>query len=601
MITTIKETEEHQRQLGYSGKPNKKTAREILYAYVSKGKTYFSYDPDALTKNFGKDRGLFNVERVRQVSRSKIFLDFTKRTIYVAFAFLKDSSAYIQLEGILEVFPEFGGFEVVEQKYEGSYDEKYKKLGTLFSLVSGAKEVSGESEEYLPGEKREIKAPTYNRYQFKIIEDVQATDWYHVTRRRFYNAIKRAGLIPSKEFQNPQDHGWTQWNFNLQNAVYLTHDVDRARKIAKAVSDKYGEDTVVLMVDGSGLEDRRKIVIDEDAIHEYEADVGMGKPDYIHSIVGAPFSIGYKGIIPSRFIQFFEKHELEQPESPYEVSEDGTEIIKYGEHWTDEPKVAKIVKPTMKPKQNVIESFIFESLNLRQILPDLEGKMQDLLKNNLPYYFVQNEWDVSEFLNSIIFNNNEDGGSWWTFDLEITPDDILRLQTSSQDVFIIYLQSEMPCNEENYLEVLETCFDDLVSKLKIEKNRRNEPEVFLPMDQLDNLVIGQNYGKITNWKRISLLKSKEQNCYAIRYEGTKANQPVKIDIIIYDRVMWLRFPGTTVEPVSQSYSDRRNLEQNSENVDVIRSRNQQVVEAFRDLLVQGEKTMKWIGVPIRAI
>jgi hypothetical protein len=159
----------------------------------------------------------------------------------------------------------------------------------------------------------------------------------------------------------------------------------------------------------------------------------------------------------------------------------------------------------------------------------------------------------------------------------------------------------MPCNEENYLEVLETCFDDLVSKLKIEKNRRNEPEVFLPMDQLDNLVIGQNYGKITNWKRTSLLKSKEQNCYAIRYEGTKANQPVKIDIIIYDRVMWLRFPGTPLEAISQSYSDRRNLEQNSENIDVIRSRNQQVVEAFKDLLVQGEKTMKWIGVPIRAI
>jgi ribosomal protein S6 len=117
-----------------------------------------------------------------------------------------DPRITLQLKSILKVFPEFGNF-VVKQEYNN------ENLGLLKNILTNIKSFSGRYKEY--SRKEEL----YKDYKFEILKDVTEIDWYHATKRSNLASIKKVGIIPSKQFQHPQEYGWTTLNLDLQKSV----------------------------------------------------------------------------------------------------------------------------------------------------------------------------------------------------------------------------------------------------------------------------------------------------------------------------------------------------------------------------------------------
>jgi hypothetical protein len=213
---------------------------------------------------------------------------------------LMDPRITLQLKSILKVFPEFGNF-VVKQEYNN------ENLGLLKNILTNIKSFSGRYKEY--SRKEEL----YKDYKFEILKDVTEIDWYHATKRSNLASIKKVGIIPSKQFQHPQEYGWTTLNLDLQNAVYLTYNQEYASQIAETIAAKYEEPAIVLKISGHALKDTTKLVVDEDVLrNNYDGSVSPnqaipGMPEYFSSILHNLKSIGYTGVISPNYVSFVER------------------------------------------------------------------------------------------------------------------------------------------------------------------------------------------------------------------------------------------------------------------------------------------------------
>jgi hypothetical protein len=146
----------------------------------------------------------------------------------------------------------------------------------------------------------------YNMEDFtiEVLQELSdAKHIFHATRASHLPSIMKKGLVPSGTVD--QGTGWTQYNFHLQNAVYLTLDYDYAVAIAKTLANRFGEEGVVLRVKGSAVSDYSKLVVDEDALENYVRGLGynMGsidpaRPGFLQSVVDDIESFGYLGTIP---------------------------------------------------------------------------------------------------------------------------------------------------------------------------------------------------------------------------------------------------------------------------------------------------------------
>jgi len=110
-------------------------------------------------------------------------------------------------------------------------------------------------------------------FSYLALAGPQDMVWYHATLAKNESSILRSGLLPPGDQRRAS--GWSPaWNMGLQNAVYLTSDETRARRIAETLAVRSEEPAVVLSVDGAGLEDTRLLALDEDAIrNDYDGTV----------------------------------------------------------------------------------------------------------------------------------------------------------------------------------------------------------------------------------------------------------------------------------------------------------------------------------------
>lgn len=213
-----------------------------------------------------------------------------------------------------------------------AYDEHNQPASLDMTLAQAAqqvRQVSIRSQDYNPKD-AEV---TYKEFKVHILDDLQDLDWYHATRAQNVENIMAKGLLPSGEFE--QGGGWTQFNLNLQNAVYLTADPNYADQIAETLASRFNEPAVVLKIQGGALADKSKITLDEDSLlSKYDDMIDYTNyehelPSFYTSVIHRIQSIGYAGVIPPSFISVDETIQPEPPEdnSDWNSSQDDDGVV----------------------------------------------------------------------------------------------------------------------------------------------------------------------------------------------------------------------------------------------------------------------------------
>lgn len=324
--------EYYQSSLKSSGGLNKELAAQDFARFQSprfksRGFQYVEYNPETFSKEGVSEtsdpNNVGGIEKVSSpaYSKQKVIIDLKNNIILMRSGLPEhDPLIMFQLRELLSAIPELATYQVkrfVPTKDPFVPNQELSYGMTVQDFLSGKQEKSGRYPRYKKGEE------LYDEFKFEVLKDLSEFAWYHATRKSSYEKIKTEGFLrPSKDFgaEQQQRHGWTQFNFDLQNAVYLTHDMERAKDIANVLVDRYEEDAVILKVSGKVLSDISKIVVDEDILRdEYSDDVipreAQGIPEYIISTTSEKIAgLGYKARIPSEFIKVAETIKFEKPE-----------------------------------------------------------------------------------------------------------------------------------------------------------------------------------------------------------------------------------------------------------------------------------------------
>ena len=322
--------EYYQSSLKSSGRLNKELAAQDFSRYKRRGVQYVEYNPETFTKEGVSETSdpndIGGIDKVSSpaYSKQKVIIDLKNNIILMRSGLPEhDPLITFQLRELLSAIPELATYQVkrfVTTKDPFASDKELSYGMTVQDFLSGKQEKSGRYPRYKKGEE------LYDEFKFEVFKDLTEFDWYHATRKSSYEKIKVEGLRPSKDFGagQQQRHGWTQFNFDLQNAVYLTHDIERARDIANVLVDRYEEDAVVLKVSGKALSDVSKVVVDEDILRdEYTDEIypreAQGIPEYVISITSEKIAgLGYKSRISKEFIDVAETIKFEKPEEDNE-------------------------------------------------------------------------------------------------------------------------------------------------------------------------------------------------------------------------------------------------------------------------------------------
>lgn len=296
------------------------------WAYEQRKHSTLWFDPAPLSEEAytehdkTEDKGVW-VGYHTQTSGISISADIKSKTINIIGS-LQDPRISYALATSNALISGLGDYTVrtVNRSVNNSKSENYyKTIGSLNNLIGKMKTISGKAPDYAePGK--------YKEFKHNALEDISDVNWYHATRLSNLDSILKKGLLPSKTTE--QGEGWTEFNFNLQNAVYLTSDEGYANNIAETLLEKFGKPTVVIKVSGEALKDYTKLVVDEDSLRdEYEGRIRLGMlqngmPDYMTSVADSIQSLGYRDIIPAshletiRVFDYEYTNELEENEQP---------------------------------------------------------------------------------------------------------------------------------------------------------------------------------------------------------------------------------------------------------------------------------------------
>jgi hypothetical protein len=316
-----------------SGRLNRVETLDGFSRYKRVGVNFVEYDPDLFAADDESPDATGGLTKVSSpgYSKQRVVLDLRRNIVYLTRSALPehDPLTLFQLKELVSVVPEVGGYEVVRVDRHGNEVPYGKTLGEFMSV---GREISPTSSSPFPASMSVIsKQGVYPRYKkgeelfdefrFEVLKDLGEVLWYHATKVSNYEKIRHEGLKPSKAFSmdDQQQHGWTMFNFDLQNAVYLTHDIERARDIASALTERHLEDAVVLRVSGEALGDVRRLVVDEDELRDSYTDEivpreAQGIPEYVISVTSQKIAgLGYKGVIPPEYIEVAEVVRFELP------------------------------------------------------------------------------------------------------------------------------------------------------------------------------------------------------------------------------------------------------------------------------------------------
>ncbi len=311
--------EEHYLKTGrVSGRLSREDTVEGFDRYKRAGVNYVEYDPDLFVGEPGSSVGGLTKVSSPQYSKHRVVVDLRKGLVYLTRSALPDHDplTLFQLEELLGVIPEIGGYGVVRVDGRGKEIPYGKTVTEFVGGDSGKISKRGVYPRYKKGEE------LFDEFRFEVLRDLHEIEWYHATKVSNYEKIKHEGLKPSKAFSSldQQQHGWTMFNFDLQNAVYLTHDIERARDIADVLADRFLEDVVVLRVSGEALRDVSRLVVDEDALRDAYTDEVVpreseGIPEYVVSVTSQKIAgLGYKGTVPVEYISVAEVVRFKLPE-----------------------------------------------------------------------------------------------------------------------------------------------------------------------------------------------------------------------------------------------------------------------------------------------
>lgn len=152
--------------------------------------------------------------------------------------------------------------------------------------------------------------------------------FYHASRKSFERSIMRTGLMPalrardlmatSESRKGRTPIGWTNFNLHLQDAAYLTADIDYARSIARTLAIRYDEPAVIVEVDGATLNSRR-LYADEDVFRDQDGMLEFDRcleelPAYFTSMFYQHLSVAYRGRIKPGDLRVTERMSVEQAE-----------------------------------------------------------------------------------------------------------------------------------------------------------------------------------------------------------------------------------------------------------------------------------------------
>lgn len=269
------------------------------------------FHPNPFTEEAIVDEGLNILDKgawdFSRPSQKNLILELNPREkIITIFTSLQDPRVAYALSTSAKYIPELNEYNVRLYEYRASARSEtgyvYKELGLLQNLLTQKKQITGSSPEFSHSQDDE----EYKEFKYEVLRDVSDEIWYHATKLSNLDSILSSGLKTSKNFN--QGTGWTELNFSLQNAVYLTSDPDYAEDIAETLAARFGAPAVVLKINGSALKDYTKIVVDEDSLrNEYDGGVTagylkQGMADYLTSVVDTIKSLGYKDTISPQFI-----------------------------------------------------------------------------------------------------------------------------------------------------------------------------------------------------------------------------------------------------------------------------------------------------------
>lgn len=310
-----------------SGRLNREETLDGFNRYKRVGVNFVEYDPDIFAPADASPDDTGGLTKVSSpaYSKQRLVVDLRQNVVYLTRSALPehDPLTLFQLKELVSVVPEVGGYEVVRVDRYGNEVPYGRTVGEFLGVGGDPSSSSslviskhGTYPRYKKGEE------LFNEFRFEVLKDLTEFQWYHATKVSNYEKIRHAGLKPSKAFSmdDQQQHGWTMFNFDLQNAVYLTHDIERARDIASALTEIHLEDAVVLRVSGEALSDVRRLVVDEDELRDSYTDEivpreAQGIPEYVISVTSQKIAgLGYKGVISPEYIEVAEVVRFELPE-----------------------------------------------------------------------------------------------------------------------------------------------------------------------------------------------------------------------------------------------------------------------------------------------
>jgi len=318
------------------------TSKELLQMYkvLTQEKIPLGYNPSGVPSKTvaGISRGSWSP--LNYIQNSIVFLYPETKTIEIK-TNLNDPRLASILSSSRKWIPGFD--EYVVSKHH--HNDEVETFGTVFDLVNKIKKTKIKSKKWSD---KSDDTPTYEEFEFEVLQDVSERPWYHTTKLSNLKSIASKGLLPSKEFE--QGSGWTQLNLNLQNAVYLTADKNYALDIGETLLGRFNEPSIVLQISGDALKNTENLVIDEDSlIDEYTGTVAGGKfvwglPDYMTSVVDKIESLGYEGKINPTYIKPLYVLDAEYEKDENDNITDANAMVYSWNEWKQKNKIPNIIE-----------------------------------------------------------------------------------------------------------------------------------------------------------------------------------------------------------------------------------------------------------------
>jgi hypothetical protein len=207
------------------------------------------------------------------------------------------------LTEVAQAVPELGDFMV---GFGRTWNEPPELSGlTLADVAEMAAEVTETGYADWPAGTREYT------FVYRALPPLEEMRLYHATLAARVPSIMERGLRPSGLGQE-RIEGWSPgWNMGLQEAVYLFVDPVMALRVAMTLSERAGEDAVVLEVEGRSLTDTLLRVPDEDALRSSLDDSVLWEgwdrdfPPWVTSAESRTQSLGYAATIPPAAIELW--------------------------------------------------------------------------------------------------------------------------------------------------------------------------------------------------------------------------------------------------------------------------------------------------------